>query len=68
MGLEVQVYEQVETIRAVGAGLTLWPNAMNVLAQLVLAEQVRQPRPAWITNTSWRVGSGKMGRAVPYGT
>lgn len=41
-GFDVQVYEQAETIRAVGAGLTLWPNAMNVLAQLGLAEQVLQ--------------------------
>lgn len=41
-GLEAQVYEQAETIRPVGAGLTLWPNAMNVLAQLGLAELVLQ--------------------------
>lgn len=41
-GFDAQVYEQTETIRTVGAGLTLWPNAMNVLAKLGLAERVVQ--------------------------
>ena len=39
-GHDAHVYEQAEQIRAVGAGLTLWPNALQALAELGLAEAV----------------------------
>jgi 2-polyprenyl-6-methoxyphenol hydroxylase-like FAD-dependent oxidoreductase len=40
MGLNVAVYEKAETVGQVGAGLTLWPNALRVLRHLNLAEAI----------------------------
>ncbi|HEX8072099.1 MAG TPA: FAD-dependent monooxygenase [Pyrinomonadaceae bacterium] len=37
-GVETSVYEQAEKLREVGAGITLWPNAVGVLRRLGLAE------------------------------
>jgi salicylate hydroxylase len=37
-GLEAHVYEQAGVLREVGAGLTMGPNAVNILHQLGLAE------------------------------
>jgi 2-polyprenyl-6-methoxyphenol hydroxylase-like FAD-dependent oxidoreductase len=39
-GFKVTVYEQAEKITEVGAGLTIWENAMRVLRTLGLADQV----------------------------
>jgi 2-polyprenyl-6-methoxyphenol hydroxylase-like FAD-dependent oxidoreductase len=39
-GIPVTVYEQAEAIGQVGAGLTLWSNALRVLRRLGLAEAV----------------------------
>jgi 2-polyprenyl-6-methoxyphenol hydroxylase-like FAD-dependent oxidoreductase len=39
-GHEVQVYERAETIGEVGAGLTLWSNAVKVLRTLGVADSV----------------------------
>lgn len=40
-GLTAQVYETVNEIKAVGAGIILAPNAMNVLARLGLADRAK---------------------------
>lgn len=40
LGLDVEVYEQAEELRMVGAGLTIWANAIKALRKLGLAERV----------------------------
>lgn len=40
MGVEVTVYEQAGEVGEVGAGLTLWPNAIKALRKLGLGKQV----------------------------
>lgn len=39
---EIQIYEQATALGRVGAGLTLWPNAMHVLDKLGVGQAVRQ--------------------------
>jgi FAD-dependent urate hydroxylase len=39
-GFEVSVYEKVETLGTVGAGLTLWSNAIKALRAIGVADQV----------------------------
>ncbi|HEX8749065.1 MAG TPA: FAD-dependent monooxygenase [Pyrinomonadaceae bacterium] len=41
-GLDVEVYEQADELRAVGAGLTIWANAIKALRKLGLADKVIQ--------------------------
>ena len=41
-GFGVRVFEQANQIREVGAGLTLWPNAVRVLQEIGLADLVQQ--------------------------
>ena len=41
-GFAVRVFEQAKQIREVGAGLTLWANAVRVLQELGLADLVQQ--------------------------
>lgn len=40
IGLDVKVYEQAEELRAVGAGLTIWANAIKALRKLGVADEV----------------------------
>jgi FAD-dependent urate hydroxylase len=40
LDVEVEVYEQAAELRAVGAGLTIWANAIKALRVLGLAEEV----------------------------
>ena len=40
MGVEVAVYEQAQELRAIGAGLTIWANAIKALRKLGLADEV----------------------------
>ena len=40
IGIDVSVYERVEALREVGAGMMLWPNATRVLQELGLLEEV----------------------------
>lgn len=40
IGVEASVYEQAEELRAVGAGLTIWANAIKALRKLGLADEV----------------------------
>jgi 2-polyprenyl-6-methoxyphenol hydroxylase-like FAD-dependent oxidoreductase len=49
-GLDVTVYEQAEELREVGAGLTVWPNAMRALQCLGLHEAV------WAIGRAFGVG------------
>ncbi len=49
-GLDVAVFEQAPELREVGAGLTLWPNAMTALRCLGLDESV------WALGRSFGVG------------
>ena len=46
-GLEAIVYEKAENLGEVGAGLTLWSNAIKVLRTLGLADQVIDRDPNW---------------------
>ena len=39
-GIDVVVYEQAEVLSQVGAGLTIWPNAIKTLRKLGLADSV----------------------------
>lgn len=41
-GHDVHVYEQAPQIQEVGAGLSLWSNAINALSRLGVAEQIKQ--------------------------
>src|SRR5688572_14425889 len=41
-GFDTDVYEAAETIRPVGAGILMQPNAMKVLARLGLADAVER--------------------------
>jgi hypothetical protein len=41
VGLEPVVFERAAELREVGAGLSLWPNALRALEDLGLAEQIR---------------------------
>ncbi len=41
IGVEVAVYERTPTIREVGAGIALWPNALNALYRLDLIDAIR---------------------------
>jgi FAD-dependent urate hydroxylase len=46
-GLEVAVYERAEAYRPVGAGLSLWPNAMRAFDALGLAREVASAGASW---------------------
>jgi 2-polyprenyl-6-methoxyphenol hydroxylase-like FAD-dependent oxidoreductase len=41
-GVRTQVFEQAPALHEVGAGVSLWPNAMRALASLGLADPVRR--------------------------
>ena len=40
IGLPVRVFEQAPALREVGAGVSLWPNAMRALAELGLRDRI----------------------------
>ncbi|NMO20282.1 FAD-binding protein [Pyxidicoccus fallax] len=46
-GLEVAVYERAESYRALGAGLSLWPNAMRAFELLGVAREVAGAGVEW---------------------
>ena len=46
-GIEVAVYERAEDYRPVGAGLSLWPNAMRAFEALGLAREVAGAGASW---------------------
>lgn len=41
-GIEYKLYERAPALRAEGAGITLWANAMRMLEHIGLADEVRQ--------------------------
>jgi 2-polyprenyl-6-methoxyphenol hydroxylase-like FAD-dependent oxidoreductase len=41
VGIEVTIYEQAAVLGRVGAGITLWPNAIKALGKLGLADSVK---------------------------
>ena len=41
IGIDVEVYEQASERPKGGSGLTLWPNALNALDQILLGDQIR---------------------------
>lgn len=41
IGIEVAVYERTPTIREVGAGIALWPNALKALSRLDMLDPIR---------------------------
>lgn len=57
-GFEVAVYEQAEELREVGAGLTIWPNAVRVLRKLGLAEELLR-RGSRIRRAALRTSGGR---------
>lgn len=59
IGLDVAVYEQAEELRAVGAGLTIWANAIKALRKLGVAEAVVH-RGAKIERGELRTASGRV--------
>ncbi len=46
-GLEVAVYERADAYRPLGAGLSLWPNAMRAFAALGLDREVAAAGASW---------------------
>lgn len=46
-GLEVAVYERADAYRPLGAGLSLWPNAMRAFEALGLAQELAGAGAAW---------------------
>lgn len=58
-GAEVAVYEQADELREVGAGLTLWPNAVGVLRRLGLADELVR-RGAKIRRAAVRTSGGRV--------
>src|SRR5262245_13083304 len=49
IGVEVEVHERAPEIREVGAGLSLWSNAVHALRRLGVAEQVLAAAPPFQT-------------------
>ena len=44
-GIDVRVCEQAPELQPLGAGLTLWPNAVHALRRLGLADELRRAQP-----------------------
>lgn len=45
LGWDVQVFEQAPELRPIGAGLTIWANAVHALERLGVGQQVRDLNP-----------------------
>ncbi|MBD0743183.1 FAD-dependent monooxygenase [Streptomyces sp. CBMA152] len=73
-GWQVQVLERAAEFREVGAGISLWPNALRALDALGLGAQVRQhaladtgagirnPKGAWLSRTDTRAMESRYGQ------
>jgi 2-polyprenyl-6-methoxyphenol hydroxylase-like FAD-dependent oxidoreductase len=66
IGLAAEVYERAPEIREVGAGLSLWSNAMKALRWLGLEDAVRA-RSSPIENTTTRTDRGDLIAETPVG-
>jgi salicylate hydroxylase len=60
-GIEVTLFDQVEKLEEVGAGIQLSPNATRVLVALGLAERLK---PAIVQPSAIRLRSGPSGREI----
>ena len=58
-GIDVRIYERIEAFERVGAGLSVWGNAIRALRKLGLADQVIQAGSAF-GRTEFRNPSGKI--------
>ena len=67
IGIDVSVYERVELLREVGAGMMLWPNATRVLQELGLLEEVLA-RSGRNTHFLVRTSSGEILMTIALGT
>lgn len=59
VGIEALVIERVPAIREVGAGLTLWSNAVNALRELALEAEV-MASASLVERTITRARSGRL--------
>jgi 2-polyprenyl-6-methoxyphenol hydroxylase-like FAD-dependent oxidoreductase len=66
IGIDVSVYERVELLREVGAGMMLWPNATRVLHELGLLEEVLA-RSGQNTHFLVRTSSGEILMTIALG-
>ena len=66
-GFEVQVYEQVATLREVGAGIVLTPNATRVLHALGLRKRLEELAvpPTFVRQRRWQDGRTLLLAPVP---
>ena len=58
-GLDVSIHEQAPVLRAIGAAITMTPNAMKVIGGLVEGDAIRRLgyRPPWRLNRTWDTGA-----------
>jgi 2-polyprenyl-6-methoxyphenol hydroxylase-like FAD-dependent oxidoreductase len=71
-GIEAEVHEKAAGLREVGAGLSLWPNALDALDRLRLGGAVRATGAPTMTGTGrdrdgqviMRLGSGRQGEMI----
>jgi 2-polyprenyl-6-methoxyphenol hydroxylase-like FAD-dependent oxidoreductase len=68
-GYAVQVFERVQGLKEVGAGLTLWPNAIKVLRKLGLQAIIdEQSIPVAVGGIyTWKLTSIIVHRSTPLG-
>ena len=59
-GIDVEIYEQASEVRAVGAGISLWANAIRALAKLGLGEALQARSVAYARTAILRAD----GRAI----
>jgi 2-polyprenyl-6-methoxyphenol hydroxylase-like FAD-dependent oxidoreductase len=63
-GIEATVFEQAPELRAVGAGISLWPNAIKVLRQLGVGDAV-EAAGRTVTGAETRDGRGAILHSSP---
>lgn len=66
IGIDVRIYERTEAFEHVGAGLSIWANAIRGLRKLGLADQVLQAGPIF-GRTEFRSPTGKILRSGALG-
>lgn len=66
IGIDVRIYERTEAFEHVGAGLSVWVNAIRALRKLGLADQVIQAGSVF-GRTAFRSPSGKILRSGALG-
>jgi salicylate hydroxylase len=64
-GIDVQVHEQAQQLTEVGAGVSLAPNGLRMLARLGVGEQVRRAGARYVS-AQLRLSDGRAVRHEPY--